>query len=157
MQPSNDVQQLDWTTVAVVLGLLVPFMSGIVSVVISGALYRRHEERTARMGVLQRLTAGRNVLVSGRPARPDDEALFFGALNEIFVRFRSRPVRDRLSDLLTAVETKSNADAALLARFTAMCADLELPADEVAKRFFKKPFHYDSAGWPPSSPGRPDT
>jgi hypothetical protein len=136
---------MEWQTVALIGGLLVPFLSGVVSVVISGELYRRHEERTAKIAVLQRLVSGRRALISGVRTDPETARAFFDALNEVFVRFRSAAVRDSLSSLLTAIERAEKADSDLFSLFKAMCIETGLPADAFAMRIFEKPFRHGAS------------
>lgn len=129
-------------TLVVLANLASPFLAGVVSVVISGWLYTRHERRSVKLETLRRLIATRSALVPQAGRNEELLGEFFRALNEVFVLYESRRVRDALDRLHAAIASNAKKDEELRGLFAELCREVGITPGEFATRVFMKPFHW---------------
>jgi len=125
---------MDWTAVSSIIA------SGLLGVIISIVYYRRHENYLRKFEVLRDYAGYRYTLAEGRDNL--DSSLFFKALNQTSVVFRSKEVKDALQNLHDNI-TRSNRgmDPDLLVRlYKAMCKELDIKSEDFTDQFFLRPF-----------------
>jgi len=125
---------MDWTAVSSIIA------SGLLGVIISIIYYRRHENYLRKLEVLKDYAGYRYTLTEGRDDL--DSSLFFKALNQITVVFKSKEVKDALQNLHDNItRTNRGMDLDLLVRlYRAMCKELNIKTEDFTDQFFLRPF-----------------
>jgi len=114
--------------------------SGFLGVIISIIYYRRHENYLRKLEVLRDYAGYRHTLAESRDDL--DSSLFFKALNQISVAFRSKDVKDALQNLHDNItRSPGGMDLDLLVRlYRAMCKELHIKTENFTDQFFLRPF-----------------
>jgi hypothetical protein len=121
---------------------IVAALIGAAAVLIARQLDIWHERRTLKLDILRRLTANRDAMGSSEvPATSSMRDEFDRAVNEVFVVYRSRAVREALDAAYESVRRKT-ADRFDRMRqlYQAMGDEAGVKPDEFTERFFRQTF-----------------